>query len=138
MRLFRPLFLLLLVSSYSFAVAPDRVTGAIDTSRMVQLAKSLHPKAQPQDDQGPVDPQARLGYITLLTSPSASQQRALNKLLADQQNPASPKYHQWLTPEQYADRFGLSQADLDKVAAWLKSQGFTVDGASRSRTRLSF
>jgi len=101
---------------------------------MVQLAKSLHPKAQPQDDQGPVDPQARLGYITLLTSPSASQQRALNKLLADQQNPASPKYHQWLTPEQYADRFGLSQNDLDKITTWLSSQGFQIlsDGGGRN------
>ena len=28
--------------------------------------------------------------------------------LADQQNPRSASYHKWLTPEQYASRFGLS------------------------------
>ena len=107
MRLFRALSLLLLVSSYSFAATTDRIAGAIDSSQVVQLARSLHAKAQPQYDQGAVDPQFRLSYVTLLTSPSANQQKALDKLLADQQDPASPNYHKWLTPEQYADRFGL-------------------------------
>src|ERR1700735_5502274 len=35
----------------------------------------------------------------------------LTRLLADQQDPASPDYHRWLTPDQFAARFGPSDAD---------------------------
>ena len=133
MRLFGALSVLLLVSSHSFSATPDRIRGAIDSSQVVQLARSVHPKAEPQYDQGVVDPQFQFSYVTLLTSPSASQQRALDNLLADQQDPASPNYHKWLTPEQYGERFGLSQNDLDKITAWLKAQGFPVLSVARGR-----
>ena len=59
-------------------------------------------------------------------------------MLAEQQDPHSPNYRKWLTPEQYAARFGMSDGDLAKVSAWLKSQGLTVDGYSRARTRVFF
>ena len=129
MRSCRALLVLFFVSNLAFAAAPDRITDAIDVSQMVELARSVHPKAQPQYDQGAIDPETRLGYVTLLTVSSASQQRALDKLLADQQNPSSPNYHQWLTSEQYAERFGLSQNDITKVTTWLKAQGFTMTRA---------
>ena len=48
--------------------------------------------------------------------------------------PSSPSYHQWLTPEQFGARFGLSSSDLAKVSAWLTSQGFTITSVARSST----
>ena len=62
-----------------------------------------------------------------------AQQAALEQLLAEQQDPASPNYHNWLTPEQYADRFGVSQNDIDKIVSWLETEGFTVDQVARGR-----
>ena len=94
--------------------------------------------AQARFDQGAVEPAFHLGYITLMLKQTAAQQAALEQLLAEQQNPASPSYHDWLTPEQYADRFGLSQNDLDKISAWLRSQGFTVEYVARARNWLAF
>lgn len=47
-------------------------------------------------------------------------------------------YHRWLTPEDYAARFGASTADLARATAWLQSQGLSVEGPSRMATRLSF
>jgi len=105
---------------------------------MMRLRGNVSPLTQRATDLGRLNPAMRLRQVTLVFDQSASQKSALKTLSEQQRNPASPNYHQWLTPEQYANRFGMSQADLDKVAAWLKSQGFTVDGASRSRTRLSF
>ena len=52
--------------------------------------------------------------------------------------PHSPNYHKWLTPEHYAARFGMSDADLAQVSAWLKSLGLTVNGFSRGRTHVFF
>jgi uncharacterized protein (TIGR03437 family) len=62
----------------------------------------------------------------------------LQQLLEEQQNPSSPNYHKWLTPEQYADRFGVTQTDIDKITAWLTSQGFTVNSVARGRTWMTF
>ncbi len=94
--------------------------------------------AQPRFDQGPVEPAFRLSYITLMLKKTDAQQAALEQLLQQQQDPASPNYHDWLTPEQYADRFGLSQSDLDKISAWLRSEGFTVEYTARGRDWLAF
>jgi uncharacterized protein (TIGR03437 family) len=111
----------------------SRITGRIDDSQRVTLHGHLHPKASPQFDQGAVDPSLRLPRVTLMLQPSASQQADLDQLLAEQQDPSSPNYHRWLTPEQYADRFGVSQTDVDKIVAWLGSQNLTVAGVARGR-----
>ena len=68
---------------------------------------------------------------------SAAQQTELDALLAAQQNPKSPQYHQWLTQEEYGARFGLTDSDLSKVTGWLTAQGFTVKNGSRSRAMRS-
>lgn len=128
----------LIFSTLSFAAAaPDRI-ASINSSQTIPLAKSHHPRAQPQYDRGPVDPSFKLSYITLMMTPSASQQQALDQLLAQQQSPSSPLYHQWLTAQQYADQFGLSQNDIAKLTSWLKSQGFQIISVSGGRNTVNF
>jgi subtilase family serine protease len=51
---------------------------------------------------------------------------ALTRLLAELQDPASPRYHQWLTPTEFDTRFGRTPAEVQAVREWLQSQGFTV------------
>ena len=117
---------------------PDRITAPIDARRTVVLKGNVHPMAQPRFDQGTAEPGFRVGYVTLMLKKTDAQQAALEQLLQQQQDPASPNYHDWLTPEQYAERFGLSQSDLDKISAWLQSEGFTVEYVARGRNWLSF
>ena len=76
--------------------------------------------------------------MTLFFQPTAEQQAALDKLLVEQQDPTSPNYHKWLTPEEFGDRFGISAQDINTLTAWLRSQGFTVDQTARSRTWIAF
>ena len=66
-----------------------------------------------------------------------AQQAALEKLLAEQQDPHSPNYRRWLTPEQYAARFGMSDGDLAQVSV-AEIARLSVDGYSRARTRVFF
>jgi subtilase family serine protease len=116
----------------------DRISAAIDGRHSVVVRGSVTPLAQAKYDLGAVDADFQLGNITLMLRPSAAQQAALDELLAEQQDPASPNYHKWLTPEAYADRFGASAADLDKIAGWLGSQGFSVRYTARGRDYVSF
>ena len=76
--------------------------------------------------------------VSLVFKPSAAQQSALDKLLAQQQDASSPNYHRWVTPAEFADRFGLSQNDINKVISWLQSQGLTVTRTANSRNQVFF
>ena len=50
----------------------------------------------------------------------------LEKLLAAQQDPASPEFRHWLTPGEFAKRFGPVQSDVSAVSDWLAAQGFQI------------
>ena len=117
---------------------PDRITATIDARYSVAVRGSVPSQAQAKFDRGPVESDFRLGNITLMLRRSAAQQTALEQLLAEQQDSASPHYHDWLTPEAYAERFGASPADLEQIAAWLGSQGFAVRYTARGRDFISF
>lgn len=115
----------------------DRIVRPIDPTQVTVVRGTAHPLARPQFDQGRVHSDQPINGA-LVFRPSATQQADLDRFLKQQQDPSSPNYHQWLTPEQYADRFGMTQSDLAKVSAWLKSQGLTVNEISRGRTEIYF
>jgi len=108
------------------------------TNELSPLKGSLQPQAQPQFDAGSMPANIPLKGITLVFNRSAAQQADLEQLITAQQNPSSPLYHKWLTPDQFAARFGVSQSDIDKVTTWLQQQGFSVDSVGRSRTMIRF
>jgi len=107
-------------------------------SGRVTLSGHMHPGAVPANDLGRVDASLTLQHVSLILQPTAAQQADLTSFLAQLQDPASPNYHKWLTPEQYADRFGASQADTAKVVAWLQSQNMTAIAVARGRNSVSF
>jgi subtilase family serine protease len=115
----------------------NRITQPLETGERVAVS-GAHPMARAEFDRGPVAGSMRIDRAAMVFKLSSAQQSALDKLLAEQQDPKSPNYHRWLTPEQYGERFGMSEADLAKVSAWLKSQGLTVDEYSRGRTQVFF
>lgn len=117
---------------------PDVIVGAIDAARPVALANHHPLWANADNDLGALAPQDPVDHVTLVLARSAAQEAALQQLLADQQNPASPLYHRWLTPQQMGERFGLSDNDLQSLTAWLQSNGLQVDWVSPSRIFLSF
>ena len=126
------------LATVALRAQPDRLSVPIDARRTVVLAGHVPPQTQRELDQGPVPGSFPIPAITMVLKPSASQQTALEQLLAGQQNPASPDYHKWLTPEQYAGRFGVSQSDVNRITAWLQSQGLQVQRVARSRTWIEF
>src|SRR5579864_5325815 len=117
--------------------AKDRILRPVDSSQLSIVRGTAHPLARPEFDQGRISSEQTItGAVVFRLSPA--QLSDLDRLLSDQQNPSSPHYDQWLTPEQYAARFGMSQNDLSKVSGWLRSQGLTLTGISRGRTELYF
>src|ERR1700682_5015451 len=91
--------------SLTLSSAPRDRVARIDPSRTVVLNGRVHPKARAENDQGAVEGSFEIPAITLLFKSSGGQQADLQQLLQQQQDPSSPNYHRWLTPEQYAERF---------------------------------
>jgi len=115
-----------------------RIAGRVDQNRRAVLRGNINPKAQVRYDQGRAEPGLQLGYITLELKRSPDQDAALAALLKQQQDPASAMFRRWLTPEQYADRFGLNPSDIAKVVDWLQSAGFSVIRVARGRDSIAF
>jgi subtilase family serine protease len=128
----------ILFSNLSFGVQPDRIVAPLTTGQVVPLRGNVHGMARAQFDQGRVDAITWMSGVSLVFKPSGAQQGDLNKLLAQQQDPSSPKYHKWLTPAQFADRFGMSRNDIVKLTDWLQSQGLTVTRVANSRNQIFF
>jgi uncharacterized protein (TIGR03437 family) len=135
----RSSFAILFMFAACVNAAPrDRITRPIEPTRLHVVHGGIHQLADPKSDNGAVDPSMQLHDVMIMFKPSAEQQADLERQLADQQNPSSAQYHKWLTPEDFANRFGLSASDHSKVVAWLHAQGFAVNRSARSRNWISF
>jgi pseudomonalisin len=116
----------------------DRITGFIDDEQRVTLRGNRHPLAVPQYDAGPVPSDFRMERMILTLSPEPAQQEALVQLVEEQHSPESPYYHQWLTPEQFAERFGVSESDTAQVVGWLQGHGMEVEEVAAGRRSIVF
>jgi len=113
-------------------VQADRVVIHPDLRASTTLRGQVPAWAVGANDRGPVAPGTSL-RLTFVLSRSPELQASFTKLLADQQDPSSPSYHQWLTPQQAGERYGPTQHDLDALTGWLGSQGFKVIETTPSR-----
>ena len=83
---------------------------------------------------GRADPHERLGMSITL---GVRQQDELDALLAAQQQPGSPQYHRWLSPQEFAARFAPAVPEYEALAQWLEGEGFAVH-RWENRLRLDF
>jgi uncharacterized protein (TIGR03437 family) len=116
----------------------NRISAQLDSRQSVVLQGHVHPQARAANDRGAVEDSFPVPGITLILKPSTAQKAALQELLAQQQDPSSPQYHKWLTPEQYAAAYSVSADDMQRISDWLTSQGFTVGHVSRGRNFITF
>jgi subtilase family serine protease len=112
--------------------APARLVQPINEADLVPLAGNTHPLAVAKYDQGAVADSLPLEHVFVQLQRSRAQEKALEDLMAEQQNRLSARYHQWLTAEELGRDFGPAQPDIDTVVQWLGSHGVQVNGVSTS------
>jgi pseudomonalisin len=109
----------------------NRVAANPDLRATAILRGHVPTWAVAANDRGAV-PANMTVQLTFVLSRSPELQTAFTQLLVDQQNPSSPSYHQWLTPQQVGERFGPTQHDIDALTEWMGSQGLTVQETTPS------
>lgn len=126
------------VGQEAAAAAPrPLITQAVDEAQVTVLKGNTHPLARPEFDLGTAPATLPMQRMLLVLKRSDAQEAALEQLLDDQQNKDSPNYHKWMTPEQFGQQFGPTDADLQTITLWLQSHGFEV-GSTKGRTVLEF
>jgi hypothetical protein len=99
---------------------------------------NVHPllaSARPLGPAAADGPMARM-ILALKRTPAA--EARLEQRLAELQDSRSPRYHQWLNPEQFGEQFGPGPADLGRVTGWLQAGGFTVEEVAAGRMTVTF
>jgi pseudomonalisin len=111
----------------------DRVSANSDFGPLTSLSEKLPlwVKTENQSAEQRIDLGTTL-HISVMLSRDATAETAFEQLLADQQTPNSPFYHQWLTPQQVGMLYGPTANDLATVSSWLTSQGLKIDSVSPS------
>ena len=136
MKTFQTAIIVCLLAPLVLPAQRSRI-APIDNQRRQALAGNVNSRVNDATDLGPAADSLEITGALLL-QPSPVQTAALSGLLDRLQDPASADFHGWLTPEEFADRFGASEEEVETATGWLRSQGLTVIGTARARNRIAF
>ncbi len=120
------------------STAPRRITQAIDERHLTTLKGHVLPFGAAMNDRGPVVDSLDIDHMHLVLQRSEEQEQELNQLMEEQNDRSSANFHKWLTPEEFGERFGVSQEDIDSVTSWLESNGFRVNQVYANRMLIDF
>src|SRR5215467_10245047 len=115
-----------------------RVVESVRDDKLATLRGNVHPMARAANDRGVLPATQPVTRMTLVLGRSAAQTTALEKLLTEQQDPKSPNYHAWLTPQQFGEQFGPAEADVETLRNWLEAQGFRNLQVTSGKTLITF
>ena len=79
---------------------------------------------------------AATDHLNLAISLPLRQKQALARFLNELYDPASANYRRFLTPEQFAQRFGPAKEDYKVLVEFARANGFTVTAEHPNRTLL--
>ena len=107
--------------------ATAQITDQINDNDLVSVPGNVRPEATARNDRGLEPDDFPLDHLLLQLRRSPLRERALERLLDQLEDPASPNYHRWLTAREFGDRFGAAAGDIATISAWLRAQGFQVN-----------
>jgi len=127
-------------TSTSVAQVPDgpRITQQIDENKRVTLTGNTRPEANAAFDRGAVSDAFDVDHMFLLLQRSPGQERAVDKFIDSLNDRKSPNFHHWLTAEEFGQRFGVAQEDVQTITNWLESHGFRINQVYPSRIMIDF
>ncbi|AXC10931.1 putative periplasmic aspartyl protease [Acidisarcina polymorpha] len=107
--------------------APLRIRQTIDETKMVSLTGNTHPLALPRYDRGPVADALPMEHIFVQLRRSPEQEQALQRYIAELEDPHSSNYQRWILADDLGKNFGPAQQDIAEVVGWLSSHGLQVN-----------
>jgi subtilase family serine protease len=117
--------------------AEDRIRGPVTSTNLVRLSGNVNPRVARAVDRGAAG-SGMIRSMRLVLGPSAAASADLAEFLEKQRDPSSSDYRNWLSPEEYGERFGSTDNDLAAISSWLESAGFKIEQVARARNWITF
>src|SRR6266508_2701637 len=92
-----------------------RITQNIDEGKPFRLAGNTRREANAENDRGAVADDFRVEHMQLQLHRSSDQEQALQQFIEELQSPNFTNFHKWLTAQEFGDRYGVAQQDLDTL-----------------------
>ncbi len=122
----------------AYAQSSPRITQAIDQRSYVTLSGNTRPEANVLNSNGPVAATLPVDHILLFLQRSPEQEAAVDQFVTSLNDRNSPNFHQWLTAQEFGERFGVDESDIQQVTNWLQSQGFQINQVYTNRMVIDF
>jgi subtilase family serine protease len=135
----------LFVSTLAFAspvpkgIQPSaRIRLPVDDGARSELTGQINRSVAASVDLGPADPNLAAERVILVLKSSPVQHTNLENFLHDAHDPRRREYHRWLSPAQFADRYGVAATDIAQLRGWLEEKGFDVDAVPGGNRSIEF
>src|ERR1039457_477219 len=69
-------------------------------------------------DMGRLDPKTAMQGMRIVLRSSPDQSRELRRIIDEQQDKRTANFHQWVTPEEFGNYFGVDEQDIKQVTDW--------------------
>lgn len=108
---------------YSLLIVAKAVMLCAGVMTAFTAAVAASPRFAPLD-QGAASPSTSLTVSIIL---KVRDPQSLDRFIASSVDPQSPRYHKFLTVEQFRDRFAPRRGDVRRITDYLQSLGISVD-----------
>lgn len=105
-------------------------TAEATPAPLVAVANNVNPALVHSHRDGDLDQHKNLSAAVTLKLHNTAE---LNRFLTAVGDPQSVEYHHYLTPQQFTERFGPTQAEVAKVTAFLSAEGLRIAKVSGNR-----
>jgi hypothetical protein len=120
------------------ATRSPRLRAKVDDRRRVSIPGHRLPSLSRAAELGRVAGSTAMKQMVMVLQASAEQDHALRQLIDQQGDKNHPNFHRWMTPGEFADRFGVADDDIAQVTGWMAQYGLTVDRVSRNKRFIQF
>ena len=121
------------IATIAAGLAVAAPAGAASGQKLVQIKGTGSPAATRTPRTGSVAGNTGINFTVVMKLPN---QAALDSFTTAVSTRGSGQYHHYLTPAQWEQRFSPTQAQVDKVTSFLKSNGFQVAGVTPDRMQV--
>ena len=128
----------LLATVHTAAQPVVRVTQRVDNSQRTVIHGQVPRIVQNSSDKGRLPANTPMRHMLLVLKPSFEQENELEKLIDQQHDKRTLNHHQWVTPEEFGEKFGVHDSDIGQVKNWLAGQGFAIEMVGKNKRIIEF
>ena len=113
--------------------AAGHLPGLLDPNPREMSTPNVLPGLARAVDRGPAPGGTGMGVVVTLARPDPAGEQSLVDAVHD---PHSAEYRRFLSPSDFADRFGVPESRVDAVRDWLSAGGLRVAWVSAARDQI--